>query len=183
MQRCGNCRGNVRRFIMTDEQRPMEPLPGLDSGIAIKSEVRYVPPPPPLHAARVTVTQTVTHMTRERQVSWESMFGRMISTEEQPFVRNSKVGEQWMPLETGWLKDCSCLVLVNEEGKLGDTYPTLEEKKVTAAKVIELGWAEDTACWLVPPGESFRGSPADLGKLRIRCQRGEAKYTLVLVPK
>jgi hypothetical protein len=123
------------------------------------------------------------------QATWESRFGRMLVTEEQPFVRKSKIGLEWQPLETGWVKDCACILLINEEGKLGHVYPTEEEKREVAERIIELGTVNGTddsavADWEIPPGESFRGSPAlDLRLLRIRCRQGEARYTLVLVPK
>lgn len=39
----------------------------------------------------------------------ESRFEVLASTDEQPYVRRLKVGQEWQRLEMGWLKGCSML--------------------------------------------------------------------------
>jgi hypothetical protein len=133
--------------------------------------------------SRLVVVETVScHPQGQDPVAVESRFARPLATLEQPFVRRFSVGSSWQALPPGWLERASMLVLSNDEGKAPLVRPTQKEKQVLASRVVEVG-VGPLAFALVGPGESCRFSPHDLGSLRVRCQAGEAKCTLTLIPE
>ena len=56
--------------------------------------------------ARLTVVESVYYQSPLTEPTLaESYFSRWLETGEQPFVRQSKVGEQWQPLSSGaWMQ-------------------------------------------------------------------------------
>lgn len=142
---------------------------------------------------RLTVVETVYHQPwGEEPVAVESRFSRDLQTRNQLFERRCRVGEDWQPLECGWLGEAGMLVIENREGRFLQRVPTDEEREAAAAKVLEVGWEPDgatmhdppaTAQWIIPPGESIRGQPATLKSLRLRCRSGECRFTVYLLPE
>jgi hypothetical protein len=149
---------------------------------------------------RITVVESVYHQTENEQPTMvpESRYSRPCITDEQPFLRKGKIGEQWQSLETGWLPQTSLLRLSNEAGKFS-RIPSLEEREQEAAKVIEVAFVPPVdhtpkrdmhspqqtgphPCLEIHPGESSRFRPCDLGTIRVRCRSGEAPYHLSLLP-
>lgn len=124
--------------------------------------------------------------------STECRFSRMLVSEDLPYTHPlQKVGEDWIPFDLGWLKDCGCshLVVRNHEGKFVHVQPTEEQRKQVEARVLQIGvqigdHVEPIA--FIPPsehaGESSRFSPVDITKLRIRCLSGEARFTATIFP-
>lgn len=102
--------------------------------------------------------------------------------DEQPYSRKSKVGEEWIPLDIGWITACGLLHIENNEGKFPFRIPTAEEKAESNAKVLEINYAGSERCLLVPPGESTRIIPSHPKDLLIRCRKGQAKFTVTAFP-
>lgn len=141
----------------------------------------------PIKAARLTVVDVVYHQgLGDQPTSVESRFGRWLNTDEQPYHRKIKVTTDWMPLDLGWLgTQISMLVLMNEEGRHFQVYPTPKERALIEERIVEIGIEVHDhveECWLIPPGESIRAQPVAPDRLRVRCRRGEARCVLTLFP-
>lgn len=54
-----------------------------------------------------------------------------------PYVRTIMVGQEWMVLDTGHVKQCSLMVLINER-TTWDRNPTDDQRVQAAAKVVEI---------------------------------------------
>ncbi len=135
--------------------------------------------------SRITVVGQACHQGEDGQIMPAGrQFSRRLQTDEQPFVRRGRAGEDWQPLPTGWLSQAGFLVLTNDEGVGMQVQPTEAERRDAAGKILEVSSCDGDpgAAWLVPPGEEFRGTPADLAKVRLRCRSGECRYTLTLFP-
>lgn len=138
----------------------------------------------PVRKSRLTVVETIYHQDADGQpTAVEANYARWLASDEHPFQRRLKVGEEWQRLETGWLEDVSLLVLTNEEGKGLQTIPTDEERVALAARIVEVGTPGSEADWLILPGESLRGRPAAMRQLRFRCRAGTARCVLTLFPE
>ena len=144
----------------------------------------------PTLLARLTVVESV-HCQTVDSSPWgiSTSFERTLKTDEQPYVRKLTATEEWTKLDTGWLTECSMLVLVNEEGLFKGRQPTPEQKIESAKKVIEVGCAlphlDTIRCigaWELPPKESMRGCPTELSIVFVRCQHGTAKFTVYIFP-
>ncbi len=114
-------------------------------------------------------------------------WGRWLETDEAPFMHPKfVVGEEWKPLPTGWLEQCSMMEVVNLEVWDGWGQPSDEQIQAVAEKVVEVGLAitgQIVVLSTIPPGESRAWEPADLKALRLRCRKGQAKCRVYLVPK
>jgi hypothetical protein len=123
----------------------------------------------------------------------DSRFSRRLETSEQPYQRLHHKGgavatEQWKQLDFGWLKENTGMIsITNDEGTFYEVNPTEEEREDVEKRVIEVGYQSlndiQDFVWFVPPGEDFRGSPSHPSRLWIRCQHGEARFTLTVFPK
>ncbi len=122
-------------------------------------------------------------------------WGRWLETDEAPFLHPKfVVGEEWKPLPTGWLEQCSMMEVVNLEAWDGWGQPSDEQIQVVAEKVVEVGMLIDLSRFgpcvpmvvpvtPIPPGESRAWEPVDLKALRLRCRKGQARCRIYLVPK
>lgn len=132
---------------------------------------------------RIVVLDTVYHQAgTDPPITAESKFSRVLASDEQPYVRRAKIGTEWAPLDTGWIKEVGLFLLVNEEGRRFMINPTDEEKKAVADKVIEVGLAGMEAFCVVHPGESLRLSPTDASVLRFRSRSEGTRFTLSVFP-
>ncbi len=132
---------------------------------------------------RLTVIETVYHQTTTAEPdSIESRFERELISDEQPYRRTTKVGEDWTPLDFGWIEEVGMIVIQNNEGKGLTKIPTPEEKEELAAKVLEIS-ADPSNSWIVRPGESFRGEPAGKRTLCIRSRSGTTHFNVYAIPR
>lgn len=114
----------------------------------------------------------------------EARFARLLASEEQPYQRVQKVGQEWQALDAGWLagEGASLLVLANEFPQWR-VVPTPDERLDAMAKVVEVCIGErSTPFAFIRPGEDCRFEPSDLTALRLRCRHGETKITATLIP-
>ena len=139
---------------------------------------------PKLTPARdtLTVVETVYHQPAgEEPTAVSVQFVRPLETQEQPYVRKIKVGEQWQPLDLGWVEQPGMILLVNDEGKFTQVNPTDEERAEAESKVIAVG--NDSGSWLVYPGSCFRGEAAPFSDVAVRCKSGVARATIHVYPR
>lgn len=147
--------------------------------------------------SRMTVVETLYHAPpHEQPVGTEHRFGRLLATDEQPFVRKFTVTEKWAWLPCGWFVEGDGLVgmlhITNDEGKDRTVNPTERERAESEGKVIELAVCDPAACEnqthgytpfaLVRPRESCRFEPCGISRIALRCRGGETKATLTLIP-
>jgi hypothetical protein len=69
-----------------------------------------------------------------------SNFAKFVDSEEQPLTRSFKIGEEWVPLELAWVKDCGYLLLRNDGGKQFQVVPTEEQRNEELSRVVEVGY-------------------------------------------
>ncbi len=141
--------------------------------------------PDPKIKNRLTVVETVYHQTATGEPdSIASSFFRELDSDEQPYRRKTKVGEEWTPLDLGWIKEAGMLVICNDEGKGLTKIPTPEEKEELAKKVLLLGFAIEGChfgAFRILPGESFRGSPTT--NLYLLSCYGVTRFTVYAIPR
>lgn len=138
----------------------------------------------PASPARMTVVETVYHADARGPTDLPGLgFSRALSSDEQPYLRRIAVGEEWQPLDVGWVHHPAHVVVKNHAGEGLQRVPTNEQRAEIAAKVVLLAFSEhDAGAWVIPPGESFRGTPST-PRMLIRCMNGEAKVTVLVIPE
>lgn len=67
-------------------------------------------------------------------------FARYLSSDENPVQRKFKVGEQWTPIETAWIKDIGYIIITNKGSEPFQVVPTPEQEKEFFSRVIEVGY-------------------------------------------
>lgn len=146
------------------------------------------PRPPSSHGARIGVVSTIYHQQPDAEpIAVEARFSRWLESSEQPYLRKLTIGEKWTPLDLGWLQGAGRIFLKNEEGRFA-VQPTQEEREATMSRIVELAVVEPITgnrhfSWgKVRPGESLCFEPTDPTSVRLRCQRGQARVTLLIVP-
>lgn len=132
---------------------------------------------------RLTIVECVYHQPfGEQPTVVEHRYSRELESKEQVYERRVTIGENWQPLDTGWIERLGLLVIANHEGHGLQRAPSDDERAAIAARVVEVG-LDGRAIWLVLPGESMRATPATLSGLQVRCQRGEARCTIHAYPR
>jgi len=99
----------------------------------------------------------------------EGHFSRAVETDEQVWARQTSAGENWSPLQVGWVKKASSLLIINSKSSPGPMELADSREPVRPFAVIR-------------PGESARFEPADPETLVIRCTAGAGRYELTLIP-
>lgn len=136
--------------------------------------------------ALLTVVQSYYHQQEGMQPTQiEARYTRELKTDEQPYVRHFKVGETWDKLDTGWLTDCSLLIVKNNEGRFTDRIPTPAQLQEALARVVEigLGIGPVSPCLLVHPNESHPLHVVSLDEVWLRCANGEARVSVMAFPR
>lgn len=153
-----------------------------------RKQAAATPRPSSSQGARVGVVSTIYHQQPDAEpIAVEARFSRWLESGEQPYLRKLTIGEKWTPLDLGWLQGAGRVFLKNEEGRFA-AQPTQEEREATMARIVELAVVEPVAgnrhfSWgRVRPGESLCFEPTNPASLRLRCQRGQARITLLIVP-
>lgn len=140
---------------------------------------------------RIVVVESVYHQPFGAEASAvESRFTRRLKTVEQVYVRQSSVGEEWQPLDHGWIKECGMLVVQNNEGRALQVNLADDEREALSKKVLEIAYlvpkdltAPAAGRFLILPGESIRVHPSPIEKLHVRSQSGIARFTVNAFPR
>ena len=141
--------------------------------------------------ARMTVVETVVWSPEDGQPQhFEPSFSSWLTTDDDPFgPHRLKVGQEWQPLDCGWLKDnCGQLIIRNDEGRNLTVNPTADERKATSGKIIEVAAEHNSlliVIALIRPGQSMRAEPMALEYWRLRCPSSQepARATLFCLPR
>ena len=108
-------------------------------------------------------------------------------SDEQPYIREIRIAENWQKLDTGWLQKSSLIMLHNHEGENLQRVPTPEEKEATAKRIVAIGIGHSDlkmeTVWIVRPGRNCRGELARLDNVYVRCLSGSALCTLFMFPE
>ena len=75
----------------------------------------------------------------EQPVSQELLFVRELASAEQPWQRRTRIGEDWQPLETGWIDDPGMVVLANDEGRGLQTMPDAGQTAAISRRTVLVG--------------------------------------------
>ncbi len=143
--------------------------------------------------ARLVVVHTVYHQIFNQQPrqALDARYSRILRSDEQSYgPRTITVGEQWTPLEIGWLGNfpLGLIVITNGEGNFMERNPTPIEYSEAEKRILEIRFDETitpggtTPHLLILPRESQSFIPANPATVKIRCRSGEGKYTILVVP-
>lgn len=148
-----------------------------------------IPPPSPAEPpCQLVILQTVYHQSPGKDaVGSESRVGRTLASDEQPYVRHTRAGEEWKPLDTDWIPDPG-LVVIENRGTQFRVNPTEVEKVEAALKTLLVAvdgsdGLEPIPFALIPPGESFVAFPQEIARWRIKCASGSVAITISAYPK
>jgi hypothetical protein len=137
----------------------------------------------PAQKSRLVIKETVYFQQPEaKPIALESGSGQDIASDEQPYQRIIKLTESWTPLDTGWVKEASLIVIENQAGKHQLVRPDAKQIQEIAAKVIEIG-KEGEAWELVPAGQTRVFTPVELDRIQLRSRSGEVKAIVTVFPK
>jgi hypothetical protein len=137
----------------------------------------------PAQKSRLVIKETVYFQQPEaKPIAIESGSGQDIASDEQPYQRIIKLTENWTPLDTGWVKEASLIVIESQAGKHQLVRPDAKQIQETAAKVIEIGMNE-VAHDLIPAGQTRAFTPVRFSSRQLRCQSGEVKAIITVFPK
>lgn len=127
----------------------------------------------------ITIVQNVYHRDRVNHSNPYQITTRSyqeLETDEQPFVRKTKVGKTWDNLDCGWLEDPSLLIIHNTDQR--------EESPILTVGV-KYGRGKDDIkeIWFVCKGRDCRVEPFDVNELYIKSDMDNTKYTLYALPE
>lgn len=143
----------------------------------------------PLTVGRLSVTGSVYFQPADggEPTADGEAWSRPLDTDEQPYRREQKVGEDWTELDCGWLDRAGYLRVANRGRRSIAVQPTEYERADLATAVLEVGVAVPdgsavVAVAVVVPGEDCRFAPADAGSVRLRCRRGVTRAAVAVYP-
>lgn len=127
---------------------------------------------------RITVVETVSFQEPgEQPISSRQSFVAYCEGSDAAYVRpHMMIGEEWTPLDTGWIKDPGMVLVVNLEGHFTQVIPTQAERDEAELRVLEVG---KFAC--VPPREDLRIRPTK--PMFLRSRHGQIKIAVTVYPK
>lgn len=148
-----------------------------------------IPPPNPVDPpCQLVILQTVYHQSPGKDaVGSESRIARTLVSDEQPYVRHTRIGDSWTPLNTDWIPDPG-LVVIENRGTQFRVNPTDAEKAEAARKVLLVAirghdGLEPIPFAVVAPGESLSISPQGIRGWRLRCASGSVPVTVSAYPR
>lgn len=139
---------------------------------------------------RVTIVDSIYHSVQGQDpVSFEFRFNIKLDSDEQIYVRSRiKCPSKWIPLDTGWIEDCSVLIIENKGWSEQQYIPTEKEEIAERKRVVELAYVNKGGRalhkpWIVPVGSTTKLFPSSLENLCIRCAYKETRISLIAIPK
>lgn len=122
----------------------------------------------------------------------ESKYTVDLCNKEHPvYEQRMRAGEEWKPLNVNWMDfdgnpitECSLLIIRNEEGRFPHKIPSDQERQEAQEKVLEVTVGALTdPIWVVAPNTDARSQHCcAFDKTFIRCRKGTALFTLILIP-
>lgn len=133
---------------------------------------------------RTTVILQVHHQS-EGIVSAGASFDELLETRHDAYARRTSVGEEWQPLDFGWIpaNDVGRIVIENLTGRNLQVNPTEAERVEMRQQVLQVVHDGDSCPFLIPPRGVDAYVSATPAKLRIRSQLGVTRYKITVVPR
>lgn len=133
---------------------------------------------------RLTVVESVYYQQPGADsVQIEAGYTYFVQENEQIFKRITFADVDWKPLETGWVKKASCVVIQNVH-QVETRRKLTEEEALDASKHLIQVRFEDSQHWFeLRVKESMRFKPSDVSKLLIRSAYELTRYTAYLIPE
>lgn len=110
-------------------------------------------------------------------------FSSICKTVEQPWTRRVQIGEQWIPLDIGWIENPGLIVIENQTGKGLLVNPTEEELAEINSKMIYVTCNEPDVEWIIMPRMHFFARPKTLENIRVRSSSGKIKASIHVLPE
>ncbi len=156
--------------------------------------------------SKLIIVSTVHHRDTQGQIqSSNCRISRTLDSKETTLKRTMIVRNEWVKIDTGWIKDVGYLMVNNLGGQKFNKTPTPEQVAKARAQIIELGYRELPErkyndlpslpfyttlestiqihpLFLVHPHECFQGKPIPNLDLWMCCQLGEVSVTYIVVP-
>jgi hypothetical protein len=145
----------------------------------------FKPPTPTVD--RVVIVGHVTHLRMDRESQYvDFAYERLLKSKSEYYDRlEFKVGQEWKPLDFGWIQDVGVVCIVNRKTEFMRV-PSKEEREEADAKVVEISFASDA--WrtsqvdvILYPGQPIQFSPAHR-EIRLRCRSGIAECRVTVLP-
>lgn len=123
---------------------------------------------------------------------WDSRFCHCSNNNEQPYERSMVVSEEWLEIKTMWVEDACLFYIRNDQGSFRQKQPTPKERVDELSKVIEVCINHKVSSSLgiplipmilIEPQHSTRLQPAKDCTIYLRCQKGQAKFSIVVFPR
>lgn len=132
---------------------------------------------------RITVVESVYYALDGRDpVECHGEYSAKTMSDQQPYVKQITVGEDWMPIDLGWLRSVGEIHVANRAGTGLQKVPTDAERAVTNAKVLQIAGYGNVPIALARAGRTARFEPCDATTLKIRCLCGETECIVSLFP-
>lgn len=131
---------------------------------------------------RIVVVENVYHQSPGSDpVGVDTSSSRFCNSDEQPFLRRTRIGDEWMPLETGWVSE-PFLIAIRNDAAAFRVNPSSAEREEAGRRVIEVAVVTENGLGapftLIHPGDSVRLYPLDGAKYYLRSQLGYAQVTI-----
>ncbi len=132
---------------------------------------------------RVSVVERLyfqNHIDKESPIDHGSKFSINLKSDEQPYLRDQKVGTEWSKVDFGWLISSPGLFELTNNDKVTSLELAYAETQPEGSQI-----ALDTlkAVNSIYPTVSIRNALAANVELYVRSQAGVVKYSLVAFPK
>ena len=102
------------------------------------------------------------------------------------YCRKLIVGEEWFPLDLGWLKpeNVGYVLIENREGTgYQPVLPSEDQMLETNRRILHVSSPEDSAGWLIPPRQFISAMPVDASVLQMRSVHGPIKVRTIIYPR
>ena len=136
----------------------------------------------------VVVEQVVVQAIDRQPVGFDHVSSSPLSvSDEQVYVRNTKVGEKWEKLDTGWVNRAEVILVRNDEGRFLRV-PTPEEKEIMAVRILRVGISVAAgvveAFAVVKPQQELRFCPSYYtDRYYIQSCFDVIRYTVIAIPE
>lgn len=134
----------------------------IDSILDSDAKTLSVPAP-----SRLISTGWIYHQrTGQEPQGWSFGWSLPLDNDEQPYFRELTVGEEWRPLDHGWLDSASRVCFWNR-----------------GESVLEVACDGSPPFAKIDPGSSTSFSPTDVTALRVRARQDQTRFDLLLIPE
>lgn len=170
----------VGEYYRTEDGGVVEP--SVDRTKLIK-----VPPPATQDQDRVTAKIQVVHQGCCSEAEGvDLVFDDLLKTREQVFRRRLMVGEKWVPLELGWLKEAAGFIAISNHASLNLRVQMSDEQREELDKMVlqfKHKDAPEVSARKIRPGKFDFGEFVRPGEHELRSMSGEIEVHILVTPK